>query len=101
MWARFVYSHSCVDMNGLHDAARILGRMTDAAVKVTYQTMLRNCKDLDKWAAAHCYEKDARKGLTLRNDWHVAYYRSKFRGKRCYYIRHSAIEYIWLEEGNG
>jgi hypothetical protein len=36
--------------------------------------------------------------LTMKRDWHVGYYRSTFRGKRCVYVVHSAIEYIFVEE---
>jgi hypothetical protein len=35
--------------------------------------------------------------LTMKRDWHVGYYRSTFRGVRCVYVKHSAIEYIFVE----
>ena len=34
-------------------------------------------------------------GLHLKDDWHVNYYRSTFRGQPCYYAKHSAIEHIF------
>lgn len=32
----------------------------------------------------------------MPHDWHVSYHRSMFRGKPCIYVRHSAIEYIFV-----
>lgn len=33
--------------------------------------------------------------LTMRRDFHVSYHRSRLHGRVCYYIRHSAIEYVF------
>lgn len=37
-------------------------------------------------------------GLTLKDDWSVSYHKSTFKGKQCYYMTHSAIEFIFLNE---
>jgi len=34
-------------------------------------------------------------GLTMASDWYIRYYSSKYDGKVCYYIVHSAIEYVF------
>jgi hypothetical protein len=36
-------------------------------------------------------------GLHIKNDYHVAYFKSKFKGKKCVYVTWSAIEYIFTE----
>ena len=33
----------------------------------------------------------------LKRDYHVRFYRSRFNGKPCYFLVHSAIEYVWTE----
>ena len=33
---------------------------------------------------------------SIKKDWHVAYYKSTYEGKKCYYLVHSAIEYIYV-----
>ena len=75
-----------------------LDKMIGDAVEVGYATFRRNVggAGLDEWAKEAGYDTgNERGGLRLRNDWHVRYYRSKWKGKRCYYMDHSSIEYIW------
>jgi hypothetical protein len=91
---RYQYAQCCVD-----GEAEALTAMMDQATDVTYRTMFRHCIDLLDWAKSHGYETDSRRGLTLRQDWAVSYHRSKFKGLRCYYLRWSGIEFIFLPEG--
>lgn len=35
--------------------------------------------------------------LRMKDDYAVRFYRGKYQGVRCYYIVHSAIEYIFAE----
>jgi len=74
---------SCVEARGSD-----INEMTEQAIDVSYRTMLRHCDGL--------LERRKDQGLTLAEDWHVSYCRSKYRGKRCYYVVHSSIEYIWI-----
>ena len=72
--------------------------MVDQAVEVSYGTVLRHCTDLLQWAGEMGYDRRSNQGLTLKNDWHVSYHKSRYQGYRCYYVCHSGIEYIWVEE---
>jgi hypothetical protein len=36
-------------------------------------------------------------GLRIANDYHVAYFKSRFKGRPCYFMVHSGIEYIFQE----
>ena len=70
--------------------------MIDEAVKITRRTFL---KYADRGQLARL-EHDLgyfKGGLTMAKDCHVSYHRSTYKGKRCYYFRHSAIEYIFIE----
>lgn len=72
--------------------------MNDAAKDVTYRTFRKHCAEVAEWAKKMKYDQRKSQGLTLKDDWHVGYYRSVFQGKACYFIRHSHIEYIWVKE---
>jgi len=89
----YLYHTSCVSA-----PANDVNEMVDAGSQVTYDTMRRHCHGLLQWAKGMGYAVSSRYGLTLKEDWHVTFWRSKFRGKRCYYLCHSCIEYVWVEE---
>ena len=36
--------------------------------------------------------------LRLRDDWSVSFHVSKYMGRKCWYVNHSAIEYIFIKE---
>jgi hypothetical protein len=94
----YSYTFCCVDLVS-QKAVEALGAMIDAAGEVTYRTLREHCKGLDQWAANHGYDVDhQRGGLRLSKDWAVGFYKSVYDGQDCYYIRWSAIEYVWLKE---
>lgn len=76
---------------------RALEEMIDGSIEISYRTFFKYC-DLEYARTMLGYEKYACQGLTLKGDWHITYHRSKFKGKRCYYLCHSSIEYIFIEE---
>lgn len=92
------YLGCCVDLPGRH-----IRNMLDSSREIRYRTFRRYVKDLDAWAIGMLYFKDPRQGLTLKNDWHVAYYSGRYGGDgspgggvKCYFLQHSAIEHIWV-----
>lgn len=90
----YFYRACCVELEGPDIQA-----MVDKAQRVSLKTMKQHCAGLDEWAKNMKYERDARHGLTLQKDWHVTYWKSVFRRKSCYFLVHSAIEYIWTKVG--
>lgn len=92
---RYGYTACCVDCYGRVEA---LEAMIDEAKPVSYRTFMKHVDRRDvedvfpdyEWRAPYRY-------LTLRRDWHVAYFRSSFEGRSCYYLVHSATEYIFAE----
>ena len=102
---------SCVNC----DNVPALGEMIDSAVDVTYQEFMRNVPlsaifdsgigYIYYWTPAQAilagvpYEEVARNGsLTLKKDWHVSYHRSTYQGKPCFFMDHSAIEYVFVKD---
>ena len=92
--ATFQYETNCIllDQRDVLD----LHSMIDGAQEVTLETLRRHCniagllEDLG-------YAVGAERGLHIKHDWHVGYFKSQFRGRPCYYVYHSAIEHIFLE----
>jgi hypothetical protein len=91
----FFYSINCVNSD-----AESIHALLDSSREVSYKTFCKHCKDLDEWAQNMKYDiYRGRGGLRLKNDWAVSYHKGKYQGKPCYFLRHSGIEYIWLEGG--
>lgn len=61
--------------------------------EITYQTFRKRCWGVQYWSILMGYDRQ----LPLSKDKHVAFYKLFYRGCRCYYIVHSAIEWIWTE----
>ena len=34
---------------------------------------------------------------SIKKDYHVTYYKSHYNGQKCYYLKHSAIEYVFIQ----
>ena len=70
-----------------------LQAMIDNAREITLATLRRHC-DLREWEEGMGYGP----WLRLKNDWCVTFYKSTIRGVPCWYIKHSAIEHVWVFE---
>lgn len=92
----FTYWKSCPELTDAE--VEIQSRMIADAAEVTYETFRQRVggEDLARWAASKGYLRNRLHGVTLKSDWHVAYYRSTWDGRRCYYLVWSAMEFIWL-----
>jgi hypothetical protein len=84
------YVGCCVELKGDD-----ITDMVDVAIEVTAKTFKKNIStDAYKWLST----KLGYSGLhfTLEEDYTVSFHRSKYKGKRCYYCRWSAIEYVFV-----
>jgi hypothetical protein len=89
---KYVYLTCCVD-----SAADAITEMKASAVAVTYATFRRHCDPFQCGQLTH-YERDKRRGLTLRDDFTVGFFKATYKGVPAYYVDHSRIEYIWVRE---
>jgi len=80
------YKTCCIQSN-----AEDIIDMVDHGRKITYQTFIKHVEYADTYNM-FCRDFGWK---TLKNDHCVRYYKSKFQGVPCYYLDHSAIEYIW------
>ena len=94
MKPQYRYAACCVD-----STAELIGDMTERARAVTLATLRKYCAGLADWERANLYAVgNERGGLRLANDWAVAFFKSVYNGKPCYFVKHSQIEYIWTLE---
>ncbi len=97
---KYRYFQSCVDFVG-DEVEHLLAMLdSESETEATLATLRRNCGTaaIGDWAKQHGYERSKRRGLTMANDFAISYHRSIYRGRRCYFIRWSAIEFIWVPE---
>jgi len=81
--------------NCVCSTAKSIDEMKDQAVEITYRSFAKHCV-LGDFLHYHGYCTRTRStGLRLQDDGCVTYFKSWYRGKPCYYLKHSAIEYIW------
>ena len=96
----YEYVGCCVDLKGCD-----ITEMCDGATEVSYRTVRKRLgKALMKFAASMGYKTSpggSRRGLFLSNDYHVRYYKSRYKGKPCYYIDHSCIDYVFIKNETG
>lgn len=90
MRKQYLFYTTCVDSD-----AESIHEMTAQARAVTLATFRRNC-NCQQWEEGLGYERH-RYGLPISRDWAVSFYKSKYRGRRCYYAVHSAIEHIFVK----
>ena len=76
-----------------------LSDMIDNAIDISRKTFLNHVdnSELSDIAEGFGYAKHPSQGLTMAGDWHISYHRSKLHGKRVYYFRYSAIEYVFTK----
>ena len=94
--AKFKFHTDCVSSDG-----ESINNMVDHDKQrdITRNTFLKYvCKeDLQQLEDNFGYSRHYKQGLIMANDWHVSYHKSFYRGKPCYYLCHSAIEYIFIK----
>ena len=88
---KYQFETSCVQ-----STAEKIHAMVDRAREITYQTFVRYV-DLEelKLFNGYTWGPGRQEGLRLKDDWAVRYYRSRYNGRKCVYMDHSRIEYIF------
>lgn len=96
--SKLTYHNNCVGWPK-HDvhAEGGLCEMIDRAIDITRNTFLKhvNREGLQNLEESLGYDKHPKQGLTMAGDFHVSYHRSKLHGETVYFLKHSAIEYVF------
>lgn len=88
------YVGNCTDKS----TAPHLADMMDQARPITFRTFVKAVGLESIRQIFGDYQWGHGKDIRMKNDPYVTYFRSKFKGDPCYYVRHSGIEYIFVEE---
>lgn len=101
MKKKYLYYKSCVDFTPT-EANRPHGllEMIDKNLEITRRTFVKhvNPHDLESLEEQLGYERYSKRGLTMAKDGHVSYHRSVLNNQTVYYLRQSAIEYIFVRD---
>ena len=92
--ARAEYHTCCVDLS--QDDVPALNAMQEARQDISFRTFRRH---VDYLQTARGLGYGPQPGdLKLQGDYHVRFYRSKFKGAPCFFMIHSAIEFIFIRK---
>jgi hypothetical protein len=81
--------------------------MTEDPLQITWDTFRKHVPvdEVQRIFPSYSYQRETYNhvgeltiGFHIKDDWAVGFFRSRYRGKRCYYISHSGIEYIFIQE---
>ncbi len=93
---KFRYKLSCVDCPN-PDA---LLTMIDKNREITWEVFRRHCnlEDIKDLFPNYIYtgKRLGCGNYHIKDDYAVSFHKSKYMGNRCYYLRHSSIEYVFL-----
>lgn len=90
----YSYVTSCVESNN-----QSITDMIESPVEeeVSYEEFMSNVSRDEIKSLFPIYDwEEGTDGFTLQNDYHVSYHKSKFEGYDCYYMVHSAIEWVFI-----
>ena len=91
MERKYQYLTCCVNI-GQRDLEK-LETMIDKGRQIKPDTFFKYV-DFEELSKMMGYPESG--NLTLKNDYAVSFYKSKWDKKICYYMNHSAIEYIFV-----
>jgi len=102
---KFQYLTCCV-----HSTAELINDMVDIERTITWKTFSKyvDVKEVQQLFPYYTYKKEKHNpdtkeltsGFHIKDDWAVGFHKSKYNGYPCYYISHSAIEYIFVDYSN-
>lgn len=93
---------SCVDFNYRpQEDIDALCEMVDTAQDISLSTFMKHVplNLLAKLFPSYTWGPGRREGLRFKDDWAISFHRSFFKGKRCYFVKWSAIEFIFTQGG--
>ena len=85
---------TCVDVRPRD--VDLLEALVDGAREITWETFRRHVPVEEIQDMFPDYAWDGR-GLHIKDDYSVSFYKGKWDDKTAYFLGHSAIEYIWVE----
>ncbi len=104
-WNRFPYSYVTCCVDGGHGEGGIaIHDMDEHSSEISFTKFLA---ETGKEQLAEVFPTyywagiaGSRRGIKMKEDYHVRYYKSKWYGIDCVYCVHSAVEYIFTRDGD-
>lgn len=91
----FVYFQCCADF--FSGDVDLLQDLVDGECEdVDLEEFREQCSGLDEWACGMGYADRKEDGVVLADDYYVRYHKGTYDGRECYFLVHSAVEFIWL-----
>ena len=80
------------------DQVHLLLEMERRASEVSYETVRRHLgtDELASTFPFYTWGRGRKRGIRMKADRYIRYYRSRFDGKVCYDVEHSCIDHIWV-----
>jgi hypothetical protein len=94
----YTYLTCCVDVH--RSEADVLHATIEARQEIsrrTFMSKVSRAEMADLFPGYLWNPYDRGRGLRMADDFCVSYYRSTWKGKRCYYVLWSGIEFIFVE----
>lgn len=86
---KFHYETCCVNSD-----CTSIENMVDQSKEITLKTFLKYVSREELYEIlGGIYNK----GFPIEKDYHVHYFKSEYQNKKCYYVVHSGIEYIFTK----
>jgi hypothetical protein len=76
-----------------------LDDMVQESIEIDYESFVERVPEIElqRLFGDYNWEEGDNNGLTLKDDFMVFYFQSTYKDRVCYYLQHSAIEYIFQE----
>jgi len=86
------YLTNCTNASG-----RSINNMVNIAREISYKTFCKyvSQETMQELFPTYSWGNKRDGGLYIKDDFAVRFYKSTYCGKKCVYIEHSAIEYIF------
>jgi len=92
------YMNYTYETNCTASTAELINNMVDNSKPTNYKELVEEVGQEQLAELFSCYDWSERGDLKMRDDNYVFYYKSEYNNKPCYYIQHSAIEYIFTAQ---
>jgi hypothetical protein len=85
---KYQYFGNCINLNGSK-----ISDMVNDSKQISYNTFTKNI-DGGRTVLNEMFGTVPH----ISKDWSVSFYSSKYNGKKCYFLKHSAVEYVFMNQ---
>ena len=97
---KYTFFSSCVNWPIERGGLRELQDVIEKSIRISWRTLIRHVPvdEIRRSFPDYTYNGQVDVGcFHIKDDWSVSFHRSRYRGRWCYYVRWSAIEFVWID----